>query len=66
MGSPVSPIVSNPFMENFESKALATFPQPVKFWGRYLDDTFIIIKSALEEQFTAHLNAQQPSTKFTR
>ncbi len=31
MGSPVSPIVSNLFMENFESKALATFPHPVKF-----------------------------------
>ncbi len=52
-------------MENFESKALATFPHPVKFWGRYVDDTFMIIKLALKEQFTAHLNAQHPSIKFT-
>ncbi len=64
MGPPVSPIVSSLFMENFESKALATFPHLVKFWGRYVDDTFVIIKSAHKEQFTAHLNAQHPSIKF--
>ncbi len=55
VGSPVSPIVSNLFMENFESKAQATFPHPVKFWGKDVYDTFVIIKSALKEQFTAHL-----------
>ncbi len=44
MGFPVSPIVSNLFLETFESKALATFPHLAKFWGRYVDDTFIFIK----------------------
>ncbi len=33
--------------------------------GRYVDDTFIIIKSSLKQQFTDHLNAQHPSIKFT-
>ena len=34
MGSPVSPIVCNIFMEHFEAHALATFTHPIKFWGR--------------------------------
>ncbi len=52
-------------MENFKSKTLATFPHTVEFWGRYIHDTFVIIKSALKEQFTTHLNAQHPSIKCT-
>ena len=38
MGSPVSPIVANLFMEAFESKALSSYPTPPCFWGRYVDD----------------------------
>ena len=37
MGSPVSMVV-NLVMEYVESKALATFPQRVRFWKRYVDD----------------------------
>ena len=35
MGSPVSPIVANIFMEAFESRALSTTLHPPKFWRRY-------------------------------
>ena len=35
MGSPLSPIIANLYMENFETKALNT-----AMWKRYVDDTF--------------------------
>eukprot|EP00745_Piridium_sociabile_P039856 TRINITY_DN7522_c0_g1_i16.p2 TRINITY_DN7522_c0_g1~~TRINITY_DN7522_c0_g1_i16.p2 ORF type:complete len:139 (-),score=21.82 TRINITY_DN7522_c0_g1_i16:574-990(-) len=38
MGSPVSPIVANLFMEDFEQKSLAAFPSPPRLWGRFVDD----------------------------
>ena len=34
MGSPVSPIVANLFMEEYEDKALEAYQDPPKYWGR--------------------------------
>ena len=42
MGSPLSPIVANIFMEWFESEPLDHGPKKPKLWLRYVDDTFII------------------------
>ena len=41
MGSLVSPIVANLYMEHFEKKAFSTTSTP-RLWMRYVDDTFII------------------------
>ncbi|XP_071476530.1 uncharacterized protein [Diadema antillarum] len=65
MGSPVSPITANLFMEDFESKALKSYPVPPKFWGRYVDDTIVVIKKDQIDQFTDHINSQHSSIKFT-
>ena len=65
MGSPVSPIVANLFMEDFEKKALESFPDPPRFWGRYVDDALSIIQASNIDRFTDHINAQHPSIKFT-
>ena len=47
MGSSVSPIVANLYMEYLEQKALRTAPHPTpRFWHRYVDDTFVIHKEA--------------------
>ena len=43
MGSPVSHIVANLYMEYFEQKALSIAPTP-RFWCRYVDDTYVIQK----------------------
>ena len=56
MGSPISPIVANLYMENFEVKAISTAPHPPYLWKRFVDDTFTIIKSSQRRAFFDHIN----------
>ena len=68
MGSPLSPVVANLYMENFEQCALKAFPLSPRVWIRYVDDTFVIWphgKDALSN-FLMHLNRQHSSIKFTK
>jgi hypothetical protein len=65
MGSPVSPIVANLYMEAFETKALATAPIKPTVWYRYVDDTFVVIHDYEVDCFTAHINNQDKNMKFT-
>ena len=65
MGSPVSPIVANLFMEHFEQQALTSYSHPPRIWGRYVDDTITIIHKDHIDSFTNHINSIHPSIKFT-
>jgi hypothetical protein len=65
MGSPVSPIVADLFMEHFEETALSRFHTPPAFWGRYVDDTIVILNSDHITEFTNHLNSIHNAIKFT-
>ena len=65
MGSPVSPIVANLFMEHFEEKALSTCTARPRLWLRYVDDTMVIIDRDKVEDFHSHINDQHPSIAFT-
>jgi hypothetical protein len=42
MGSPLSPVIANFFMEYFEKKALELATHKTICWFRYVDDTFVI------------------------
>ena len=64
MGSPVSPIVANLYMEKFERTALSV-ANPPAFWYRYVDDTLTTRKDCDIEPFTAHLNSIDPQIQFT-
>ena len=65
MGSPVSPIVANLFMESFEKDALETARNPSSLWLRYVDDTMTKIHSYHIFEFSEHLNTTDPHIKFT-
>ena len=65
MGSPLSPIVANIFMENFENKALETAPHPPSLWRRFVDDTFVILEAQYKDEFFHHINSLDENIKFT-
>ena len=64
MGCPVSPIIANLFMENFDEKAISSFHSPPRYWGRYVDDKMVIIDRSQVDKFTQHLNSVHSSIKF--
>ena len=65
MGSPISLIVANLYMENFEVRALSTSPNPPLMWKRFVDDTFLVMKKAHKEEFLTHLNSVDKNIQFT-
>ena len=65
MGSPVSPIIYNLYMESFEEEALRTAPNPPTIWLRYVDDTFVKIHALHQEEFLDHINKMDNNIKFT-
>ena len=65
MGSPVSPIVANMYIECFKRKALRSAINPPWAWFRFVDDTWVIQKQAYKQEFLEHLNKVDPAIKFT-
>ena len=65
MGSPISPIITNLFMEDLETRALNTSQHPPSLWKGYVDDTLTIIKKDCKDTFLDHINSIDPNIKFT-
>ena len=65
MGSPISPIVANLYMEDFEARAIQSSPNPPLLWRRFVDDTFVVMKKSHREEFLQHLNSVDNNIQFT-
>ena len=71
MGSPLSPIVANLFMEAFEEKALESAVLRPRMWVRYVDDTFVLWPHKEDELETNSIdtlihNTHQSSSQWRR
>ena len=68
MGSPLSPITTNLFMDKFEQKSLNFANPKLEWWSNFVDDTFLIWAHGKDEleNFADRLNQQSESIKFTK
>ena len=64
-GSPVSAVIANLYMEEFEERAIATATYKPKIWKQYVDDTLTVLGKDHVDGFLQHLNCQQPTIRFT-
>ncbi|XP_072392054.1 uncharacterized protein [Diabrotica undecimpunctata] len=67
MGSPLSPVIANLFMQDIEERAIRTAEYKPKLWLRYVDDTFIIWTHGVDKltAFLEYINSIHPKIKFT-
>ena len=65
VGSPVSPVIANMYMEHFKSLAIPTSPTLITWWFRYLDDVHSATRKDRVNTLQEHLNSIEPHIKFT-
>ena len=67
MGSPMSPVVANLYMEEIEETVLKRMPREVRprLWKRYVDDIFVIIKKSKTDTILHYLNSFNKCIQFT-
>ena len=66
MGSPLSPVITNFFIEDFEKRATEQVPHKPMCWFRCTDDTFIIWPHGKQKlgEFLNHLNGIHKNIQF--
>ena len=64
MGSPLSPIVANLYMESFEVEAIRSAPHPPYLWKRFVDDSFTILQSSQKNGTLEHINSIDQHIQF--
>ncbi|BHF80227.1 hypothetical protein SprV_0702335100 [Sparganum proliferum] len=63
MGSPLSGFIAEAVLQKVETLVFSTYKP--KFWARYVDDTFVIIKRQMAKEFHDVLNSVFPDIQFT-
>jgi hypothetical protein len=66
-GSPLSPVIANFFLEDFEKQATEQATHKPVCWFRYVDDTFVIWPHGKEKliEFLNHLNRHHNAIQLT-
>ena len=66
MGSPVSAVVANFVMEELERRIFESHENWVpQHWNRYVDDTFVIVRTNMVDHLLRQLVRVFPSINFT-
>ena len=65
MGSSVSPVIPNIYMEYFESLAIPSSPTLIKLWFRYVDDVHSATRKYQVNKLQEHLNSIDLLIQFT-
>ena len=65
MGSPISVVLAEISMQNFEKIAFTNCPYPILFWKRYVDDSITCVKRNDLQNFFVYLNSINNNFKFT-
>ncbi|BHF84131.1 hypothetical protein SprV_0902728100 [Sparganum proliferum] len=63
MDSPLSGLIAEAVWQRLEQQVFSSYPP--KFWARYVDDTFVVIKRSEVKAFKALLNSIFPDIQFT-
>ena len=67
MGSPVSPVIADIFMEELEDKVFdcTVGKAPPRLWKRFVDDVLSVILKTEVHNYLVFLNEQHPRVRFT-
>jgi hypothetical protein len=67
IGSPLSPVICNLFLEELESRAMNSFDPKPSVFLRYVNDIFLLWSESTRpiKEFHQHLNNQNASITFT-
>ena len=65
MGSPISPVIANIYMEHFEPLAIPTSPTLIKWCFRYVDDIHSATRKDQVNKLQEYLSSINPPIKFT-
>ena len=66
MGSPVSPVIANIYVEYFEELVLGPLcPIATPWWKKYVDDMKCIVRRDQVDILLNHINQMDGHTKFT-
>jgi hypothetical protein len=64
MGSSISPVVAELFLQNLENTKIYKNPSII-FWNRYVDDVLCIVRNRKKEAVLKSINDFHPSIQFT-